>query len=167
MYRIWREIDQASRILIDSVEHQTLHNMPRKTEKLDSRAVDNYSKHQEHNHDFKSNEEKAVRVKLLDWYDGNKRDLPWRRYASEQDVDKRAYAVWVSEIMLQQTQVATVIDYYNRWMEKWPTVQDLAEASLEEVNEVWSGLGYYSRGKRLFEGSKKVILQIQVLYDSL
>ncbi|KXJ11790.1 adenine DNA glycosylase [Exaiptasia diaphana] len=124
--------------------------MPRSKERLDN------SKEQEHSHDFKSSEEKSVRVKLLDWYDDKKRDLPWRRYANEQDPNKRAYAVWVSEIMLQQTQVATVIDYYNRWMAKWPTVQDLANASLEEVNEVWSGLGYYSRGKRLFEGSKKV-----------
>ena len=75
---------------------------------------------------------------------------------SQTDPNKRAYAVWVSEIMLQQTQVATVKDYYTRWMEKWPTVEHLARASLEEVNEMWSGLGYYSRAKRLHEGAKKV-----------
>ncbi|NXU58147.1 MUTYH glycosylase, partial [Turnix velox] len=69
-------------------------------------------------------------------------------------------AVWVSEIMLQQTQVATVIDYYNRWMQKWPTLQALAQASLEEVNELWAGLGYYSRGKRLQEAAKKVVSEL-------
>uniref|UniRef100_A0A8B9CK06 Adenine DNA glycosylase n=1 Tax=Anser brachyrhynchus TaxID=132585 RepID=A0A8B9CK06_9AVES len=62
--------------------------------------------------------------------------------------------------MLQQTQVATVIDYYNRWMQKWPTLQALAEASLEEVNELWAGLGYYSRGKRLQEAARKVVSEL-------
>ncbi|XP_009988541.1 PREDICTED: A/G-specific adenine DNA glycosylase, partial [Tauraco erythrolophus] len=80
--------------------------------------------------------------------------------ATELDADRRAYAVWVSEIMLQQTQVATVINYYNRWMQKWPTLQALAQASLEEVNEVWAGLGYYSRGKRLQEAARKVVSEL-------
>lgn len=110
-----------------------------------------------HSHDLTSDEEQLIRAKLLAWYDENKRDLPWRSYASVKDVNKRAYAVWVSEIMLQQTQVATVIDYYNRWMAKWPTLEDLAGATIEQVNEVWSGLGYYSRARRLFEGCKKVL----------
>ncbi|XP_041886497.1 adenine DNA glycosylase isoform X2 [Corvus kubaryi] len=78
----------------------------------------------------------------------------------EPDADRRGYAVWVSEIMLQQTQVATVIDYYNRWMQKWPTLQALAQASLEEVNELWAGLGYYSRGKRLQEAARKVVSEL-------
>ncbi|KAF7253900.1 Adenine DNA glycosylase [Varanus komodoensis] len=99
---------------------------------------------------------KDFRKRLLTWYNKCKRDLPWRKMAAgEADADKRAYAVWVSEIMLQQTQVASVIGYYNRWMQKWPTLQHLAEASLEEVNELWAGLGYYSRGKRLQEGARK------------
>ncbi|NWJ10207.1 MUTYH glycosylase, partial [Crypturellus undulatus] len=103
----------------------------------------------------------AVRRALLAWYDSCKRDLPWRaRAANEPDVDRRAYAVWVSEIMLQQTQVATVIDYYNRWMQKWPTLQALAAASLEEVNELWAGLGYYSRGRRLQEAARKVVSEL-------
>uniref|UniRef100_A0A8D0ELC3 Adenine DNA glycosylase n=1 Tax=Strix occidentalis caurina TaxID=311401 RepID=A0A8D0ELC3_STROC len=89
----------------------------------------------------------ALRGNLLAWYDRCKRDLPWRTLVR---------GVWVSEIMLQQTQVATVIDYYNRWMQKWPTLQALAQASLEEVNELWAGLGYYSRGKRLQEAARKV-----------
>ncbi|XP_071420955.1 adenine DNA glycosylase isoform X3 [Pithys albifrons albifrons] len=103
----------------------------------------------------------ALRKNLLAWYDRCKRDLPWRALAAtEPDADRRGYAVWVSEIMLQQTQVATVIDYYNRWMQKWPTLQALAEASLEEVNELWAGLGYYSRGKRLQEAARKVVSEL-------
>nr|XP_054949762.1 adenine DNA glycosylase isoform X20 [Pan paniscus] len=99
----------------------------------------------------------AFRGSLLSWYDQEKRDLPWRRRAEdEMDLDRRAYAVWVSEVMLQQTQVATVINYYTGWMQKWPTLQDLASASLEEVNQLWAGLGYYSRGRRLQEGARKV-----------
>ncbi|XP_062854791.1 uncharacterized protein LOC134317972 [Trichomycterus rosablanca] len=84
-------------------------------------------------------------------------EMKERTAATEEDADVRTYAVWVSEVMLQQTQVATVIDYYNRWMKKWPTVQELAGASLEEVNQMWSGLGYYSRGRRLHEGAQKVV----------
>ncbi|XP_059583730.1 adenine DNA glycosylase isoform X3 [Alligator mississippiensis] len=103
----------------------------------------------------------AFRTSLLAWYDRCKRDLPWRRLAvSEPDVDRRAYSVWVSEVMLQQTQVATVMDYYTRWMQKWPTLQALADASLEEVNALWAGLGYYSRGKRLQEGARKVVSEL-------
>ncbi|XP_033637010.1 adenine DNA glycosylase-like isoform X1 [Asterias rubens] len=105
-----------------------------------------------------SEDVRRFRLNLLQWYDENKRDLPWRKWASHPNPNQRAYGVWVSEIMLQQTQVATVIDYYNRWMMKWPTLEDLAiSATLEEVNEMWSGLGYYSRGRRLFEGAKKVV----------
>jgi len=59
--------------------------------------------------------------------------------------------------MLQQTQVATVIAYYNRWITAFPTVKHLSEATLDEVNSIWTGLGYYSRAKRLFEGSKTVM----------
>ncbi|XP_053325335.1 adenine DNA glycosylase isoform X1 [Spea bombifrons] len=113
-------------------------------------------------HSFTSLEMGALRKHLLAWYDKSKRDLPWRTLANtEPDVNRRSYAVWVSEVMLQQTQVATVIDYYNKWMKTWPTLQDLAQASLEEVNEKWSGLGYYSRGRRLHEGAKKVVLELK------
>ncbi|KAK3089482.1 hypothetical protein FSP39_003963 [Pinctada imbricata] len=112
-------------------------------------------------HDFVEKEIQTFRTSLLKWYRENKRDLPWRKQLENPDVNQRAYAVWVSEIMLQQTQVATVISYYNKWMEKWPTVEDLAKANLEEVNEMWSGLGYYSRGRRLFEGAVKVVNSFQ------
>lgn len=103
-----------------------------------------------------------LRSQLLRWYDKDKRELPWRTLAmSESDINIRTYAVWVSEIMLQQTQVATVKDYYNRWMKRWPTVQDLAAATMEEVNQMWAGLGYYSRGRRLHEGAQKVVSELK------
>ncbi|XP_019125815.2 adenine DNA glycosylase isoform X1 [Larimichthys crocea] len=102
-----------------------------------------------------------LRSQLLSWYDKEQRELPWRTLAvTESDLNIRTYAVWVSEIMLQQTQVATVISYYNKWIKRWPTVQDLAAATLEEVNQMWAGLGYYSRGKRLHEGAQKVVSEL-------
>uniref|UniRef100_A0A8B9JEM9 Adenine DNA glycosylase n=1 Tax=Astyanax mexicanus TaxID=7994 RepID=A0A8B9JEM9_ASTMX len=99
---------------------------------------------------------KLFRSHLLSWYDQSKRELPWRTNV----IEFCLLAVWVSEVMLQQTQVATVVDYYNKWMKRWPTVQTLAEASLEEVNQMWSGLGYYSRGRRLHEGAQKVVSEL-------
>ncbi|XP_047199019.1 adenine DNA glycosylase isoform X2 [Hippoglossus stenolepis] len=103
-----------------------------------------------------------LRSELLTWYDREQRELPWRTLAvTEPDLNIRTYAVWVSEIMLQQTQVATVIDYYNKWMKRWPTVQDLSAATLEEVNQMWAGLGYYSRGRRLHEGAQKVVTELK------
>ncbi|TRY71055.1 hypothetical protein TCAL_02406 [Tigriopus californicus] len=109
-------------------------------------------------HFFTPSEVTQCRQALLAWYDDNQRTLPWRTIAkSERDLNIRGYAVWVSEIMLQQTQVATVIDYYKRWMAKWPDLSALSQASLDEVNEMWSGLGYYSRGRRLREGALKVV----------
>ncbi|BEI82151.1 hypothetical protein CcaverHIS002_0300190 [Cutaneotrichosporon cavernicola] len=97
--------------------------------------------------------------KLLDWFEDvrDARGMPWRkRYdaaATAEEKGQRAYEIWVSEVMLQQTQVATVIDYWNRWMARWPTIADLAKADLEEVNAVWRGLGYYRRAKSLLAGA--------------
>lgn len=71
-----------------------------------------------------------IRASLLEWYDRSCRDLPWRRLDKGQP-ETRAYGVWVSEIMLQQTRVQTVVHFYNRWMLRWPTVQHLSRASLE------------------------------------
>ncbi|KAI4326334.1 hypothetical protein MLD38_031659 [Melastoma candidum] len=109
---------------------------------------------------FTREEAAAVRESLLLWYDVNKRDLPWRRKAEvveEEDcADKRAYGVWVSEVMLQQTRVRTVVDYYRRWMARWPSLELLASASVEEVNEMWAGLGYYRRARFLLEGAKMI-----------
>lgn len=81
--------------------------------------------------------------KLLEWYGTAKRELPWRT-----DI-KNPYHTWLSEIMLQQTTVTTVIPYFHRFIERWPTVQDLAMASLDEVLTQWQGLGYYSRARNL------------------
>jgi A/G-specific adenine glycosylase len=104
------------------------------------------------------NELRQFRAELLSWYASNHRVLPWRSKAEEEeDLNMRGYSVWVSEVMLQQTQVATVIDYYTRWMEKWPSIEELARASPDEVKEVWSGLGYYSRAQRLLEAARKVV----------
>jgi A/G-specific adenine glycosylase len=84
---------------------------------------------------FSKDETHKLRTVLLDWYDNNHRILPWRTTLNdnheEEEVEKRAYGVWVSEVMLQQTRVQTVIAYYNRWMLKWPTIHHLAKASLE------------------------------------
>ncbi|KZT10266.1 DNA glycosylase [Laetiporus sulphureus 93-53] len=104
-----------------------------------------------------------IREALLDWYSGvhETRGMPWRKpfdpaFNDEQRA-QRAYEVWVSEVMLQQTQVATVIPYYNRWMAKFPTIRDLAASDIETVNSVWKGLGYYSRAARLLTGARKAV----------
>src|SRR3989344_302044 len=83
---------------------------------------------------------------LLRWYDVYRRQLPWRSLAGQRP---DPYAVWISEIMLQQTTVPTVKEYYVQFLEKWPRVKDLAEASLDDVLHVWQGLGYYSRARNL------------------
>lgn len=91
---------------------------------------------------------------LLTWYQKNARKLPWRD-------TKDPYSIWVSEIMLQQTQVQTVIPYYKRWLERFPTVQDLAAAPLPDVLKYWAGLGYYRRARMLHEGAKTVVEQFK------
>ena len=88
---------------------------------------------------------------LLAWYETHKRDLPWRRLKHD------PYAVWVSEIMLQQTTVAAVIAFYNKWMARFPTVSALAEAPLDDVLKHWAGLGYYARARNLHRGAQAVV----------
>jgi len=95
----------------------------------------------------------AFRRALLRWYDAHRRDLPWRR-------DTDPYRVWVSEIMLQQTRVAAVLDHYARWMQRFPTVQDLAKAREQSVLAVWSGLGYYHRARRLHQAAKAIVREL-------
>jgi A/G-specific adenine glycosylase len=87
---------------------------------------------------------------LLTWWDENRADLPWRKTADP-------YAVWVSEAMLQQTQIATVIPYYERWMAALPSVSVLAAAPLERVLKLWEGLGYYSRARNLHAAAQMVM----------
>ena len=90
---------------------------------------------------------------LLNWYAQNKRNLPWRRSGMS------PYAVWVSEIMLQQTRVETVIPYYEKWLTLFPTVEALASASERDVLNAWEGLGYYSRARNFHRAAKIVVAQ--------
>lgn len=94
-------------------------------------------------------DKESFRSDLLSWYDRNKRDLPWRGCGDP-------YKIWISEIMLQQTRVDQVIPYYYRFINRFPTVHDLAEAGLQEVLKVWEGLGYYSRARNLHHAAKTV-----------
>ena len=89
---------------------------------------------------------------LLGWYKQNARDLPWRGHPDP-------YAIWVSEIMLQQTRVDTVIPYFERWMEQFPTIQALAEASQQAILTAWEGLGYYRRAHNLQTAARTLVLQ--------
>ena len=90
--------------------------------------------------------------KLLAWYRDNKRVLPWRGHPDP-------YAVWVSEIMLQQTRVEAVIPYFERWMNRFPTINALAQASEQDILNLWEGLGYYSRARNLHKAAKIVLEQ--------
>ena len=92
----------------------------------------------------------AYRTALVRWYGAAARDLPWRR-------DPTPYRVWVSEIMLQQTRVETVIPYFERFLRRFPTIRSLAAASEESVLEAWSGLGYSRRARALREGAREIV----------
>ena len=92
----------------------------------------------------------SFRKKLLVWYDAHKRDLPWRR---TQD----PYKIWISEIMLQQTRVDTVIPYYERFLDWFPTVADLAQAPEEKLLKAWEGLGYYSRVRNMQKAAQQIM----------
>ncbi len=87
---------------------------------------------------------------LINWYHANKRNLPWRK-------DQDPYKVWVSEIMLQKTKVDTVIPYFQRFITKYPTLQDLADADQQDVLKIWEGLGYYSRARNLQNAVREVV----------
>jgi A/G-specific adenine glycosylase len=91
-----------------------------------------------------------IQTNLLRWFKKNKRDLPWRK-------TRDPYAIWVSEIMLQQTQVTTVIPYYQKFLKSFPTLRHLAKANLSKVLKVWEGLGYYSRARNLHRASQIVL----------
>jgi A/G-specific adenine glycosylase len=87
---------------------------------------------------------------LLRWYDTHRRDLPWRR-------TRDPYAIWISETMLQQTRVETVIPYYERFLSRFPDVTSLASADLDDIYSVWAGLGYYSRARNLHAAARSVV----------
>lgn len=93
---------------------------------------------------------RTVTNRLLVWYEAHARDLPWRR-------TRDPYAIWISEIMLQQTQVITVIPYWERWMKALPNVRSLARARPEKVLKLWEGLGYYRRARHLHEAAKVIV----------
>mmetsp|Transcript_15517 Transcript_15517/g.19926 ORF Transcript_15517/g.19926 Transcript_15517/m.19926 type:complete len:175 (-) Transcript_15517:575-1099(-) len=127
----------------------------------------------EHNDSLES-----FRIDLISWYRKNRRRLPWRGdeppygvSVKEAPVVKNekvgAYGTWVSEVMLQQTRVETVIKYFLNWMQLFPDEQTLAQASPDAVNAAWAGLGYYSRARNLQKGAKKVVEDFNgVLPDS-
>jgi len=92
----------------------------------------------------------AFQQKLIEWFEKNQRPLPWRRHYEP-------YAVWVSEIMLQQTQMDTVLPYYERWMKTFPDVKALAASDTKKVLKLWEGLGYYSRARNLHAGAKLIV----------
>lgn len=100
---------------------------------------------------------------LLAWFETNARDLPWRH-------DRTPYRVWVAEVMLQQTQVDTVVPYYERFLERFPDVDALAAAALEDVLLVWEGLGYYARARRLHQAARQLVRShagcLPVSYDA-
>jgi A/G-specific adenine glycosylase len=89
---------------------------------------------------------------LLSWFAQNARDLPWRR-------TREPYAIWVSEIMLQQTQVKTVIPFWNRWMQELPTIDAAAKASSDKLHKLWEGLGYYTRVRNLQKAAQVIVTQ--------
>src|SRR5208282_4113799 len=95
-----------------------------------------------------------LRRQLLEWYALHRRDLPWRRNADP-------YAIWVSEIMLQQTRVAVVVERYQTFLERFPTLVSLALAQEQEVLALWSGLGYYRRARMLHKAAQFVASECQ------
>jgi A/G-specific adenine glycosylase len=103
-----------------------------------------------------------IRRRLLLWYAKHKRDLPWRR-------TRDPYRIWISEIMLQQTRVAAVIPYYERFLERFPDVRALASAPEQELLTAWAGLGYYSRARNLQKAAQSIVLlpQFPRDYDAL
>jgi A/G-specific adenine glycosylase len=96
---------------------------------------------------------------LIGWFTRHKADLPWRRTTDP-------YAIWLSEIMLQQTQVTTVIPYYARFLERFPTVGTLAAAPLDEVLKLWEGLGYYSRARNLHRAAQMIVTEFDGLFPA-
>jgi len=92
----------------------------------------------------------VIRRRLGSWFARERRDLPWRR-------TRDPYAIWLSEMMLQQTQVVTVIPFYQRFMARFPRVDDLAAAGVDEVLRRWSGMGYYARARHLHRAARMVV----------
>ena len=99
---------------------------------------------------MKSKERQLFREALMEWYRVNQRDLPWRKFSDP-------YAIWVSEVMLQQTQVNTVVPYYNEFLKRFPNIERLAQADLQDVLKAWEGMGYYARARNLHKAAGMVL----------
>ncbi len=95
-------------------------------------------------------QDKLIRKKLLNWYHANRRELPWRQ-------TRNPYAIWISEIMLQQTRTATVVPYFQKFMGRFPDIHTLAEADLHDILKVWEGMGYYARARNLHRAAREII----------
>jgi len=91
--------------------------------------------------------------KLLDWYNQSNFSLPWRNSSDP-------YKIWISEIMLQQTQVQTVKNYYIKWVQVYPTVQSLSDSNIDSILKLWEGLGYYQRAHNLHKASQVIVASI-------
>src|SRR5262245_948111 len=94
------------------------------------------------------------RARLLEWFDAGRRDLPWRRTDDP-------YRIWVSEVMLQQTQVDRVVDYFERFVAAFPTLEALAAAPVDDVLKLWEGLGYYARARALHAAAGRVARELE------
>lgn len=92
--------------------------------------------------------ESTFKKNLIKWFNENQREMPWRETSNP-------YYIWLSEVMLQQTQVKTVIDYYHKFISRFPTIEDLSKANEDEVLKYWEGLGYYSRARNFHTAVKK------------
>ena len=99
---------------------------------------------------MKKSDLEYLRKRLLQWYYSNQRDLPWRR-------SRNPYHIWVSEVMLQQTQVNTVLSYYRRFIKAFPSVKRLAVADLQSVLKLWEGMGYYARARNLHRAAQRLM----------
>jgi len=103
--------------------------------------------------------QEKISEKILEYYDNNKRNLPWRE-------TKDPYSKWISEIMCQQTRVDTVIPYYERFMKKYPTIQALSEANEDELLKLWEGLGYYNRARNLKKAAIKIVQEYNGIFPN-
>eukprot|EP00501_MAST-03F_sp_TOSAG23-6_P000887 GSMAST32.ASY1.ANO1.923.1 assembled CDS len=114
---------------------------------------------------FSKKDVDMIRSQLHSWYKLNRREMPWRGDVCDENCTSPSnlngtispYETWISEVMLQQTRVATVIEYYRNWMKHFPTVEALATATPDQVNSQWAGLGYYSRARNLHKGAKMIV----------
>ncbi len=100
-----------------------------------------------------------MKDELIEWYQENKRDLPWRRNTT-------AYGTWISEMMCQQTRIETVIPYYERFMKRFPTIEDLAKASMDEVLKLWQGLGYYARARNILKAAQMIVRDFNGIFPN-